>query len=119
MWVDSNWGGVLGTGAAASLFVYAVRHPDRIVDAIPRAMASWREQRARADNAAVLRLEARINRKRFELRARAFLAQLDAVPSESVLSGEGAAQLEIFQPETIRPEETEEGQLNAPGDESA
>jgi hypothetical protein len=95
-WADHDWGGLLGTGGVAALFIYIVKNPTKIAEAIPRVITSWRENWAKADDAAVNRLKAKINRKQFEKDAKRLLKDLDAVPSDTALSGAGTSRLELL-----------------------
>jgi hypothetical protein len=92
-WVSQHG---VGVGGAAALFIYVLKNPDKVVGALPRSIAAWREGWADADDAAIHRLTARINRKRFESDAARILEDLDAVPSDTALSGPGTGKLEIL-----------------------
>jgi hypothetical protein len=119
-WVSQNWGGIVGTGGLASLFIYVIRNPEKVADAIPRALAAWREQWARADDAAVRQLDARLKRRQFESDAAELLKKIGAVPSDSALSGDGTTRFEISAPDNtedvraLEPSEDERDSLPRP-----
>jgi hypothetical protein len=94
-WVDQDWQGLLGAGGLVGLFLYVLKNPDKVAGAIPRAVAAWREEWALADEAAIHRALARIDRKRFKIEAKRLLSELDDVPSDTALSGRGASRLEL------------------------
>jgi hypothetical protein len=98
-WVPENWpglAGVGGVGGVVALFIYVLKNPEKVASAIPRSIAAWREGWASADEAAIHQASARINRKRFELESARILNELDAVPSDTALSGKGTSRLEIL-----------------------
>jgi len=94
-WVDQDWQGLLGAGGLVGLFLYVLKNPDKVAGAIPRAVAAWREEWALADEAAIHRALARIDRKRFKIEANRLLSDLGDVPSDTALSGRGTSRLEL------------------------
>lgn len=87
----------VGFGGAVALLIFVLTNPDKLTGAIPRSIAAWREGWAAADEAKVHQLNARDNRKRFESEAARILVDLDAVPSDTALSGPGTGRLEILE----------------------
>ncbi|KGJ72232.1 hypothetical protein GY21_16745 [Cryobacterium roopkundense] len=94
--ISLNWNGVLGTGGLAAMFIYLVRNPTKVAEAIPRAVTAWRENWAKADEAKVHQLTAKIDRKDFEQKAKICLNKIDSVPSVTALSGTGTSRLELL-----------------------
>lgn len=94
-WVGEDWRGIAGAGGLVGLFIYILKSPDKVAGAIPRAVAAWREEWALADEAALHRASARIDLKRFDAEATRLLGELDAVPSDTALSGNGTSRLEL------------------------
>lgn len=101
VWVGEQWG-ALGTGAVAALLIYVLKNPERVSEAIPRMVAGWREQWARADEAKIAQVTARKNREAFQRDADEILARLDGGPTATALSGRGTSNLELIAPDSPR-----------------
>jgi len=95
-WASQNWGGLIGTGGVASVLVFLLKHPAKVTEAIPRALAGWHEQWARAHRAEIAHLEAKADRDKFNDSAAKILKSIGAAPSDSAISGDRTMRLEII-----------------------
>ncbi|MBD8103862.1 MULTISPECIES: hypothetical protein [Plantibacter] len=102
VWVGEQWG-ALGTGAVAALLLYVLKNPEKVSEAIPRMVAGWREQWARADDARIAQITARENRRAFERDAGQILRRMNSRPTGSALSGLGTSNLELTSPDPAIP----------------
>lgn len=94
VWVDDSTSkqGRLAVGAAASVFVYVLRFPDRVEEALPRLLRVW--QVSELDTGAA---ESAVNetvRAEFEAGARRSLGLFGVLPSAVALTGPGTVPLE-------------------------
>jgi hypothetical protein len=103
-WVGDFAGDAAVPAAAATVMIYILRHPEELASAIPRAIASWRENWARADRARIEQVTARADRKLFELNAAALLGQIGETPSVTALNGPQTSNLELVDLKAIEAE---------------
>lgn len=97
-WVSQNWTGLLGAGGIATVFTFVLKHPSKVSEAIPRAIAGWWDQWGKVHDARVAHLESKVRRRQFELKAGELLRELDAVPTDLSLNGTGTSRLELIAP---------------------
>jgi hypothetical protein len=95
--------GVAGAGGAASLFMYVLKHPERVSSAIPRLVAGWRQGWAEASDAKLRLLQSRQNLERFAKEAQEALTELGSDPRWITIDGEGTGNLELLGAESEQP----------------
>lgn len=116
-WISANAGnpGTLTIGAAATLFIYTLKNPDKVGEAIPRLVAAWHKSWAAADRAAIERRLARVDRRKFESEASRITHEIDAIPSSTALTGNDTTQLESVRPAKLEAAKDEAGTQNEEG----
>lgn len=100
--------GVVGAGGAASLFMYILKHPERVSSAIPRLVAGWRQGWAEASDAKLRLLQSRENVRRFVDEAQPALAELGSHPRQITIDGEATGNLESLVAEAGEPHHSDQ-----------
>lgn len=88
--------GIVTAGGAASLFMYALKHPKDVTGAIPRLVAGWRDGWAEANEAKLRLIESRQNLARFESQAKRALDAVAGGEREVTIDGDGTRNLEVI-----------------------
>jgi hypothetical protein len=93
LWVRDAAGSGVSVAAIATLVHFVLRHPDDVVGAIPRMIASWHTGWANVNKAKLDRLQSSENLKRFQEGANSALAALGDIPRETSASGDNVTDL--------------------------
>jgi hypothetical protein len=93
--------GIVTAGGAASLFMYVLKHPQRVSAAIPRLIAGWHEGWAEVDEAKLRRITSKENLEKFEADAARALDSVGGDSREVTIDGSGTKSLEVISDATF------------------
>jgi hypothetical protein len=92
-----------GPGAAAALLIWVLKNPEKVVSAVPRAVAEWREQWTRVTRAGTNRQRAKLERTQFETEAAHALKEMKGAPTVTGLATNDPKPLALSSDTEARP----------------